>query len=185
MDVSRITQKEGNYQRCCPHLRPQIYNSKTDIWSFGVTLYEIVTHDEPYKGMDPVQTAIGVTKDEAPLILHVPAYSPPILREFMQSCLNRNPDLVKTCDVHFINFELQRPEFHIISHRVNYSTIEDWMSPRVMGAIDNSSSSIVPPVNTFNQNHGNSNNITSSKPFIYVFGNAPDYAAMPRMPDQL
>lgn len=35
-------------------LKHRIYSNKTDVWSYGVTLIEILIRDDPFPGMDPV-----------------------------------------------------------------------------------------------------------------------------------
>jgi hypothetical protein len=32
----------------------RVYGKKTDVFSFGVTVWEIVVRDDPYSGMDPL-----------------------------------------------------------------------------------------------------------------------------------
>ncbi len=33
------------------------YSPKSDVWSYGVTLWEVLTRQEPYPELDNVQTA--------------------------------------------------------------------------------------------------------------------------------
>jgi serine/threonine protein kinase len=32
-----------------------VYNEKTDVWSFGIVCWEILSKSEPYPDLDPVQ----------------------------------------------------------------------------------------------------------------------------------
>lgn len=38
----------------------RVYNERSDIWSFGCFLCELMTREEPYGDMDPVQVATNV-----------------------------------------------------------------------------------------------------------------------------
>ncbi len=32
----------------------RVYNVKTDVWSFGVVIFEIMAKTDPYPGLDPI-----------------------------------------------------------------------------------------------------------------------------------
>jgi serine/threonine protein kinase len=36
----------------------QVYSKKSDVWMFGIVVYEIVAQREPHTAMDPKQVAI-------------------------------------------------------------------------------------------------------------------------------
>lgn len=76
-------------------LREAIYGRKTDVWSYGITVWEIVTRKEPFDGVDLIQSALlirdqGVTPE-------IPSNCPPVLTELMRMCWHQDPE--------------QRPEF--------------------------------------------------------------------------
>jgi serine/threonine protein kinase len=60
------------------------YSGKSDVWSFGVTMVEILTHDAPYPGEEGINVVIGVTtQGRTP---EIPANCPLALGEIMRSC---------------------------------------------------------------------------------------------------
>jgi phosphate/sulfate permease len=67
----------------------QSYSTKSDVWTFGVVLYEITARQEPHitESLLTVGTKI---RDEGftPLI---PEDCPPLLQEIMQMCWRKNP----------------------------------------------------------------------------------------------
>jgi len=68
----------------------RIYSEKSDVWSFGIVVYEIVAQTEPHKNMDDLQAAIAI-RDEG-LTPKIPSHCPQVLRELMMKCWNRNPE---------------------------------------------------------------------------------------------
>jgi len=65
------------------------YSAKSDVWSFGVTLWECLTRLEPYPEMDNVQAASLVMHKG--LVLKPPENCPPKLADLMTECFERDP----------------------------------------------------------------------------------------------
>lgn len=62
-----------------------IYTSKSDVWSFGITLWEIsTTGDEPYDDLNEVDTIPKIVDDN--FRLEIPPTENPKLRDLMQKC---------------------------------------------------------------------------------------------------
>jgi len=111
--VSQTVTKTGPLKWMAPEsIRYRVYSVQSDVWSFGVTLWEIVCRDEPYSHLDAVQAALEVTQGEPPLRLQPPAYCPAILSELMQQCFFTEPQ--------------HRPDFKMIHHRLKNSRPDDW-----------------------------------------------------------
>ncbi len=70
-------------------LGEQLYSTKSDVWSFGMILYEIVAHQEPHVSEDLIGIAIKIRdKGYTPII---PNDCPPVLRQVMQMCWKLDP----------------------------------------------------------------------------------------------
>ena len=75
-------------------LSQRLYNTKTDVWSFGVTIYEILTHKVPYEELDLMQTCGGVMMGTVSLLPKIEAKEleyPGVLVMVMKQCLVRDP----------------------------------------------------------------------------------------------
>ncbi|CAH6719475.1 serine/threonine-protein kinase Kic1p [[Candida] jaroonii] len=66
------------------------YNSKADIWSLGITLYETATGDPPYSDKDAMWAMQMISKSTPPR-LEGRDYSPN-LKEAIALCLDENPE---------------------------------------------------------------------------------------------
>jgi predicted Ser/Thr protein kinase len=71
-------------------LGQQLYSTKSDVWSFGLILCEIVTHEEPHQHEDLINVAIKI-RDEA-FTPAIPESCPPLLREIMEMCWKKDPN---------------------------------------------------------------------------------------------
>jgi len=88
-------------------IKYRVYSTMSDVWSFGVVLWEIVTRKDPYPDLDPVQTALEVT--HSGLKLQIPEYCPPVMSHIMEGCFDsipeKRPDMTYICD-YFQNSKL-------------------------------------------------------------------------------
>jgi len=66
------------------------YSAKSDAWSYGVTLYEILSRKEPYADLDNIQAASNVMHKG--LKLKSPEHCPPKLAELMKSCFETDAE---------------------------------------------------------------------------------------------
>ncbi len=66
------------------------YNFKADIWSLGITIYEVATGNPPHADQEPMR-AIFLIPRSSPPRLEGGIFSP-YLREFVALCLNERPE---------------------------------------------------------------------------------------------
>ncbi|XP_017850431.1 LOW QUALITY PROTEIN: mitogen-activated protein kinase kinase kinase [Drosophila busckii] len=74
-----------------------MYSKSSDVWSYGVLLWELITGETPYKGFDPLSVAYGVAVNT--LTLPIPKTCPETWGALMKSCWegdpHRRPDFKK------------------------------------------------------------------------------------------
>jgi len=98
--MSRILQKEeegktkknlGPIRWMAPEsLAQQTYSKKSDVWSFGIVVYEIVARREPHTEVNPLE--VGLLIRDRHLTPKIPRHCPPILREVMQFFWQADPN---------------------------------------------------------------------------------------------
>jgi predicted Ser/Thr protein kinase len=71
-------------------LAKQVYSKKSDVWMYGILIYEIVARREPHTDKDPNEAAVRI-RDEG-LTPTIPSKCPPKLRELMQLCWKMQPE---------------------------------------------------------------------------------------------
>ncbi|XP_046665495.1 insulin-like receptor isoform X2 [Homalodisca vitripennis] len=91
-------------------LKDGVFTSQSDVWSFGVVLWEIVTlAEQPYQGSSNDQVLHDVIAGRK---LNIPKHSPEVLKNIMISCWRRKPS--------------QRMTFMQILHSLEYYHDEDF-----------------------------------------------------------
>ncbi|PRP85200.1 LRR receptor-like serine/threonine-protein kinase GSO1-like [Planoprotostelium fungivorum] len=89
-DVQTTSTNIGPVRWMAPEaMRERNYSNKTDAYSFGVLVWEIVTNREPYEDMDMMTVAINVMNNN--LRPEIPDATDPLLKRLMQACWNENP----------------------------------------------------------------------------------------------
>jgi tRNA A-37 threonylcarbamoyl transferase component Bud32 len=70
-------------------LRSQLYSDKTDVWAFGVLLWEIVAKKDPFAGTQLIDLAIKIREG---LTLPIPDDCPEVFKRIMNQCWEFNPE---------------------------------------------------------------------------------------------
>jgi len=68
------------------------YSIKSDVWAFGVTMFEIMEQKEPYEDLDPVQTAAQISTNSINLGETFNENSHPEIDRLARACFQREPD---------------------------------------------------------------------------------------------
>ncbi|CAH0559887.1 unnamed protein product [Brassicogethes aeneus] len=92
--TTRMSQA-GTYAWMAPEvIKNSTFSSKSDVWSYGVLLWELLTGEIPYKGIDTLAVAYGVAINK--LTLPIPTTCPEQWKELMQSCWDSDPHMRPT-----------------------------------------------------------------------------------------
>lgn len=81
----------GTYSHMPPEvIKSSAYSKASDVWSFGVLLWELLTGEIPYKGIDPLAIAYGVAVNK--LSLPIPSTCPQIFSDLIHNCWHIDPE---------------------------------------------------------------------------------------------
>ncbi|XP_074599281.1 mitogen-activated protein kinase kinase kinase slipper isoform X2 [Brevipalpus obovatus] len=87
--TARMSQA-GTYAWMAPEvIKSSLFSKASDVWSFGVVLWELLTGEAPYKGIDALAIAYGVAINK--LTLHIPSTCPKPFSDLMTACWNPDP----------------------------------------------------------------------------------------------
>ncbi|KAJ8944353.1 hypothetical protein NQ318_011485 [Aromia moschata] len=87
--TTRMSQA-GTYAWMAPEvIKNSTFSKASDVWSYGVLLWELLTGETPYKGIDTLAVAYGVAVNK--LTLPIPSTCPQPWRELMELCWESDP----------------------------------------------------------------------------------------------
>src|SRR5262249_23214814 len=67
-------------------------NHGSDIFSFGGTLNEVITHHKPFEGKDPIESLNKIIREQPPPITNFNPDVPSDLQRVVRRCLAKDPD---------------------------------------------------------------------------------------------
>uniref|UniRef100_A0A6T7VVI0 Protein kinase domain-containing protein n=1 Tax=Pyramimonas obovata TaxID=1411642 RepID=A0A6T7VVI0_9CHLO len=87
-----MTAETGTYRWMAPEIiEHRAYGSAVDVYSFGITLWELLTGSVPYSHLTPLQAAVGVVQKN--LRPQIPDTCPPELAELITDCWQHEPHM--------------------------------------------------------------------------------------------
>ncbi|RLN12494.1 serine/threonine-protein kinase STY46 isoform X2 [Panicum miliaceum] len=109
-----MTAETGTYRWMAPEvIEHKPYDSKADVFSFGIVLWELLTGKIPYEFLTPLQAAIGVVQEGLRPV--IPRGTNPKLAQLLEKCWQQNP--------------INRPDFTEILQTLNEIAEEVPMDP--------------------------------------------------------
>ncbi|KAG8006293.1 Mitogen-activated protein kinase kinase kinase 11, partial [Nibea albiflora] len=80
----------GTYAWMAPEvIKSSTFSKGSDVWSYGVLLWELLTGEAPYKGIDGLAVAYGVAVNK--LTLPIPSTCPEPFVQLMEECWDQDP----------------------------------------------------------------------------------------------
>ncbi|XP_046647838.1 mitogen-activated protein kinase kinase kinase 11-like isoform X1 [Daphnia pulicaria] len=116
----------GTYAWMAPEvIKSSTFSKASDVWSYGIVLWEILTGETPYKGIDALAVAYGVAVKK--LTLPIPTTCPAPWKNLMQMCwepeAHDRPSFEK---ILMLLDEVARSPFAQTPHESFHTMQEDW-----------------------------------------------------------
>ncbi|XP_041352732.1 mitogen-activated protein kinase kinase kinase 11-like isoform X2 [Gigantopelta aegis] len=88
LDQTTRMSAAGTYAWMAPEvIKSSRFSKFSDVWSYGVVLWELLTGETPYKGIDALGVAYGVAVNK--LTLPIPSTCPSLFSQLMTDCWNQ------------------------------------------------------------------------------------------------
>lgn len=80
----------GTYSWMAPEvIKSSLFSKGSDVWGYGVLLWELLTGEVPYRGIDGLAVAYGVAVNK--LTLPIPSTCPEPFAKLMEECWDQDP----------------------------------------------------------------------------------------------
>jgi serine/threonine protein kinase len=91
--LSVVGQISGTLQYMAPEqLEGKPADARSDIFAFGLVLYELITGERPFGGESHATVVASILKDQARPLHELQPLTPPGLEPVLQTCLEKDPD---------------------------------------------------------------------------------------------
>nr|XP_018669929.1 mitogen-activated protein kinase kinase kinase 11 [Ciona intestinalis] len=82
----------GTYAWMAPEvIKSSTYSKSSDVWSYGILLWELLTGEQPYRGIDGLAVAYGVAVNK--LTLPIPSTCPKEFKDLLERCWSSNSQM--------------------------------------------------------------------------------------------
>jgi serine/threonine-protein kinase 24/25/MST4 len=81
-------------------IKQDAYDFKADIWSLGITAYELAKGEPPYSDLHPMRVLLQIPKNPPPQLQG--NFSRPF-KEFIEMCLQKDPNNVSSSQSYYKN----------------------------------------------------------------------------------
>jgi serine/threonine protein kinase/tetratricopeptide (TPR) repeat protein len=93
IDLTREGSAVGTVPYMSPEqLRGREFDHRSDLFSLGVLLYEMVSGQRPFAGDSNVDVSLAIIRDTPPVLSEIEPSTPPELGRLVAECLEKQPD---------------------------------------------------------------------------------------------